>query len=69
MPTTTKPATLTTNIKGVAIDASNITPGMYAWHRGAYRLITQVEPSGFAYRVRFGRFSLITTSTLEVLRG
>jgi hypothetical protein len=66
--TTTTTATLNTTTKGVALRAYNATPGMYAWHRGAYRLITSVEPVGFTTRVRFGRYSLTATSgdTLEV---
>lgn len=64
MNTTTN--TLTTITKGVAVDAYNMVPGMYAWHRGAYRLVTKVEPKGFSTCVRFGRYSL-TGGTLEVL--
>jgi hypothetical protein len=61
------PATLATTDKGFAANAWDLFPGLYIWHKGAYRLVTAVEAVGVAgYRVRMGRFSLKARGSVEV---
>lgn len=61
------PATLATTDKGFALNGWDLFPGLYIWHKGAYRLVTAVDPVGVgSHRVRMGRFSLKVRGSVEV---
>ena len=62
----TKPATLTSTEAGITRSIFTLAAGEYIWHKGAFRLVTEVVGT----TVRMGRHVLHSThaTTVEVAR-